>query len=144
MEKKPPLRTLFKIPNTAEGRAFLKQLRAYATPGTRIKARGRGPRKPYGAARYHSHLPQSLATVLGIYIDKVGYNTITDVFEKTLNAAYIQGAKDERKRRLLKVCEGCEREGCSHWAKRDGVPVPVPETFTQFFAKIRRRIRLEA
>jgi hypothetical protein len=57
------IQTALNVPNTVKGRAFIRQLRAYAVYGTRVVLRGRGPRKPNTAS-----LPLGLATSFATYI----------------------------------------------------------------------------
>lgn len=68
--------TVFKVPNTEEGRAFIRALRKYKTAGTRIRARGRGPRaRPARAtdssvSQFRQDLPTRYAEYFGVYIDR--------------------------------------------------------------------------
>lgn len=81
-------KTLLKVPNTEEGRAFLKQLRSYAVPGTRVWARGRGPRKKHG---YHGNfIPKTFAEWFGIYISKPAFEEIE---RKSRQAMWDEAAK---------------------------------------------------
>jgi hypothetical protein len=74
--------TMFKVPNTKKGREFLKQLRRYATKGTRIKARGRGPRVEAAqfagtdVASFRQCLPLRYAAYFGIYISKSEFQIV--------------------------------------------------------------------
>jgi hypothetical protein len=81
----PTIATLLRVPNTPEGNAFLKQLRAYAVKGTRILARGRGSRVKAAAAanvhrrRFSDRLPAQYAEYFAVYIDKPALRRLADL-----------------------------------------------------------------
>jgi hypothetical protein len=68
--------TILRVPNTDDGRQFLKQLRAYATAGTAIRSRGRGPRVKAAELAgkwketYRQSLPHEHAEYFAVYIHK--------------------------------------------------------------------------
>jgi hypothetical protein len=68
--------TLLRVPNTPEGVAFLKQMRRYAIKGTRIRAKGRGPRAKVATANnkwrrsYDQSIPMKYAEYFAVYIEK--------------------------------------------------------------------------
>lgn len=76
------LSTLFRVPNTPEGNAFLKQMRSYAIKGTRIIPVGRGPRAKHAKAlgrwarSFDTRLPRKYAEYFAIYIRKPALDAI--------------------------------------------------------------------
>jgi hypothetical protein len=76
--------TLFRVPNTPEGLAFLKQMRGYAAGGTRIIPVGRGPRVKAALANnlwrrsYDQRLPLKAAEYFAIYIKKPALERIVN------------------------------------------------------------------
>ena len=63
--------SMFAVPNTPQGRAFIKHVRAFAV-GMNVRMRGRGPRKrlsKYWAPRkYAASVPLKDAQWLAIYL----------------------------------------------------------------------------
>lgn len=68
--------TLFRVPNTPEGLAFIEQMRQYAAGGTTVRLRGRGHRVKAAIAngRYRNLWKQSIplkhADYFAVYINK--------------------------------------------------------------------------
>jgi len=59
---------VFNVPNTEEGKAFIKKARAFLNNGAfkGIRSRGRGKRP---SRRYHDSLPQGMSDWLAVYVD---------------------------------------------------------------------------
>lgn len=85
-QKDAAIETMLRVPNDETGRAFLDQLRKYKIGGTRVWARGRGPRAQHSEAVYgktangeprrrgfDQQLPQEYATHLAVYIWKTNF-----------------------------------------------------------------------
>lgn len=56
----------FNVPNTDEGRLFLKLLGRFRNRRWHYRARGRGPRKAYGGLA--AHVPQKFSDWLAVYL----------------------------------------------------------------------------
>lgn len=82
--------TILKVPNTEEGRQFLRQLAEYKVAGVRIRVRGRGPRASVAERegvwrrRFDQDIPQKLAAWFGVYIRKSGFETVSSFAMKQL------------------------------------------------------------
>jgi hypothetical protein len=71
-------RTMLRVPNTEEGREFLRLLRYYSATGTRVTVRGRGPRahasrEKYGerySRGFDQSIPLPLAKYFAVYVSK--------------------------------------------------------------------------
>jgi hypothetical protein len=74
---------MFRVPNDRKGQKFLAQMREYAVGGTRVWARGRGPRATHSrkdsaikyngrvsARMYDQDLPAALAERFAVYVSK--------------------------------------------------------------------------
>ena len=62
---------LFSVPNTDEGKAFLKQMKRFLNPIYQYKTRGRGERSIYGdmhKRNFDGYLPHAFAKWLAVYI----------------------------------------------------------------------------
>jgi len=69
--------TTFRIPNDESGLAFIKQLRAHAVRGVRVRVRARGPRVKWAPIvnrtkrSLRQDLPREFAHYFAVYVDKV-------------------------------------------------------------------------
>lgn len=140
MKKKPPPSERFHIPNNEEGREFIRLMRKYASAGTRIRLRGRGPRK-HPERNYRQSLPQKYATHFGVYVDKdkAHYKEMTLKQWQDAMTEVIQ-LRDEAQAGRARITElAVERY------RKLGQEVEQSETVSQILDSIwnaRRRIRL--